>query len=172
MGDSSMEPPQRAQKAKTAKRDQTVAKTTAKNTSRSPVSKFKQSSATRKGLKAGKTSYSGLKTRKNIPVKSVKTKRAIHEYTEIGLQDFAVLLFGEDAVKEVKKKMDVREIWNISTNTTQCNNVIGKSNAETDCWICIHLRNHLQILMKERFLKWNMAGRTLYVIKISLIYVV
>ncbi len=131
-----MEPPQRAQKAKTAKRDQTVAKTTAKNTSRSPVSKFKQSSATRKGLKAGKTSYSGLKTRKNIPVKSVKTKRAIHEYTEIGLQDFAVLLFGEDAVKEVKKKMDVREIWNISTNTTQCNNVIGKSNAETDCWIC------------------------------------
>ena len=138
MGDSSMGPPQRAQKAKTSKREQTVAKTTAKNTSRSPVSKFKQSSATRKGLKAGKTSYSGFKTRKNQSfVKSVKTQKLVHEYTEIGLQDFAILLFGEDAVSEVKKKMDVREIWNISTNTTQCNNVIGSFvNRDTDCWIC------------------------------------
>jgi len=82
----------------------------------------------KKGVKAAKTA-----TRKLTKASKVKT---VHQYTEIGLQDLAVLLFGEEAVKEVKKKMDVREIWNISTNTTQCNNVIGKIAPETDCWIC------------------------------------
>jgi len=82
----------------------------------------------KKGVKAAKTA-----TRKLAKASKVKT---VHQYTEIGLQDLAVLLFGEEAVKEVKKKMDVREIWNISTNTTQCNNVIGKIAPETDCWIC------------------------------------
>jgi len=79
----------------------------------------------------------GVKAAKS-PTRKVHKKqpRTAHEYSEIGLQDLAILLFGEETVKEVKKKMDVREIWNISTNTTQCNNVIGKVNAETPCWIC------------------------------------
>ena len=95
----------------------------------------------RKGLKtlkvAKKPNTSVLATRKIKSKATASTvNRAIHKYSEIGLQDLAILLFGEDAVKEVKKKMDVREIWNISTNTTQCNNVIGKSDANTECWIC------------------------------------
>jgi len=106
----------------------TLAKTQSK-------SKFKQTPKL-KGPKTAKTArFSASKTRK-VSQSVKKTQRAIHEYSEIGLQDFAILLFGEDAVQEVKKKMDVREIWNISTNTTQCNNVIGKNNAETECWIC------------------------------------
>ena len=83
------------------------------------------------GVKAAKNS-----TRKAPKAPQKKKPRTAHEYTEIGLQDLAILLFGEETVHEVKKKMDVREIWNVSTNTTQCNNVIGKVNAETPCWIC------------------------------------
>ena len=91
----------------------------------------------RKGPKTAKkqTPHVSLQTRKNTH-QARKTETFVHKYSEIGLQDLAILLFGEDAVRDVKDKMDVREIWNISTNTTQCNNVIGKSNAETECWIC------------------------------------
>jgi len=81
----------------------------------------------KKGVKAAKTS-----TRRNTK----KQPKTAHQYSEIGLQDLAILLFGEETVHEVKKKMEVRELWNISSNTTQCNNVIGKMTADTDCWIC------------------------------------
>jgi hypothetical protein len=120
----------KATKAKSTKAKAKLGKTQSK-------SKFKQTPMVRKGPKTAKVTrlISAFKTRK-VSQSVKKTQRAIHEYSEIGLQDFAILLFGEDAVREVKKKMDVREIWNISTNTTQCNNVIGRSTPETECWIC------------------------------------
>jgi hypothetical protein len=91
-------------------------------------------------MKAKKANRRTLKVKKGVKAAKTATRKkksmTPHQYTEIGLQDLAILLFGEEAVREVKKKMDVREIWNLSTNITQCNNVIGVVKEDTDCWIC------------------------------------
>jgi hypothetical protein len=53
------------------------------------------------------------------------------------LTKFAKILFSEDAINAVKTKgLGVRDIWEISTPTSQCNNTIGKVVPHTTCWIC------------------------------------
>jgi hypothetical protein len=57
----------------------------------------------------------------------------------IGLTDLAYTIFGKTYVDELISKKIIegpRDIWELSTPTTQCENIIGKTTAETRCWIC------------------------------------
>jgi hypothetical protein len=62
------------------------------------------------------------------------------ELTDIGLTDLANAIFGENYVDELKKNeiiRSVRDIWELSTPTTQCENIIGRVEpGKTPCWIC------------------------------------
>jgi hypothetical protein len=60
------------------------------------------------------------------------------ELVDIGLTDLAYTIFGEKYIAELRAAEIIygpRDIWEISTPTTQCENVIGKSEGAT-CWIC------------------------------------
>lgn len=57
--------------------------------------------------------------------------------TSIGLTKLSRLIFGEETINNlVAKGKSVRDIWEISTPTTQCNNTIGKVKDSDKCWIC------------------------------------
>ena len=55
-----------------------------------------------------------------------------------GLTAIARFIFGDEIIDEViKRKFTVRDIWEFSTPTTQCNNVIDPHVIDkTECWIC------------------------------------
>jgi len=95
-----------------------------------------------KTKKKGSLKPKGPKASKVVTKKTHQQKKpaalSAKDATQIGLTDLAVILFGESAIEEVKKQgMDVRELWNMSTNITQCNNVIGEVVYGTSsCWIC------------------------------------
>jgi hypothetical protein len=55
-----------------------------------------------------------------------------------GLTAIAKFIFGDEVIDEViRRKFTVRDIWEFSTPTTQCNNVIDPHVIDkTECWIC------------------------------------
>jgi hypothetical protein len=60
------------------------------------------------------------------------------ELADINLTALAYSIFGEEYVKELFAKeiiRTVRDIWELSSPTTQCENIVGKSEGAT-CWIC------------------------------------
>ena len=61
------------------------------------------------------------------------------ELTDIGLSELAYTMFGKTYVEELISKKIIdgpRDIWELSSPTTQCENIIGKATGETRCWIC------------------------------------
>ncbi len=62
----------------------------------------------------------------------------------------AQALFGKEAVDAVKaKNIPIREIWELSSPTTQCENTIGKVTSHTKCWICGLSINKFNLGMTE-----------------------
>ena len=55
-----------------------------------------------------------------------------------GLTALARFIFGDEVIDEViRRKFTVRDIWEITTPTIQCNNVIDPQVVnKTECWIC------------------------------------
>jgi hypothetical protein len=61
--------------------------------------------------------------------------RNMNDAMQIRLTDFAKTIFGEDTVKKLMDRgINPRKLWSLSTNITQCNNVIGTHKG--NCWIC------------------------------------
>jgi len=57
--------------------------------------------------------------------------------TSIGLTQLSETIFGKEIINNLKNKgIPVRNIWEISSPTTQCNNIIGKVQNGEKCWIC------------------------------------
>lgn len=59
--------------------------------------------------------------------------------TDLNLTALAYTIFGEKYIRELminKIINTVRDIWELSTPTTQCENIIGKTTSTTKCWIC------------------------------------
>jgi hypothetical protein len=58
--------------------------------------------------------------------------------TEVGATKMAEILFTSRKVDEFKEKtgLTVRQIWEIASTKTQCNNTVGQLGEDTDCWIC------------------------------------
>lgn len=55
---------------------------------------------------------------------------------QIKLKALATLMFGETNVNNMEKVgITPRKLWSLSTNITQCNNVIGTHHGK-NCWIC------------------------------------
>ena len=57
---------------------------------------------------------------------------------EYGLKSLAEKIFGSKVVKILpEKKMSYRDIWELSSPTTQCANTIGNAiDGVSDCWLC------------------------------------
>jgi hypothetical protein len=93
------------------------------------------------------------KVAKTKTLKKKPTPISVNDATQIELTDLANLLFGENIVKQlIKDKVvkNIRELWNISTNTTQCTNVIGNvQNNITPCWICGEVIKDIEGLTAE-----------------------
>lgn len=99
-----------------------------------------------KTKKINKNIKRGPKAAKSVTKKKTlaKAKKPVSidskDATQIGLTDLAVALFGENVVKEILRKKivkNIRELWSISTNTTQCTNAIDDVvYGTTPCWIC------------------------------------
>ena len=58
--------------------------------------------------------------------------------TEIGATRMAELIFGSSVVDEFKENtgLSVRQIWEIASTKTQCNQTAGKLKENNICWIC------------------------------------
>jgi hypothetical protein len=59
--------------------------------------------------------------------------------TDINLTALSYTIFGEKYIRELMSNgiiNTVRDIWELSTPTTQCENIIGKTKSDTKCWIC------------------------------------
>jgi hypothetical protein len=56
---------------------------------------------------------------------------------DYGLKTLAEQLFGSSVISVIKnKKMTYRDIWELSSPTTQCANTIGAAQADSVCWLC------------------------------------
>ena len=74
-----------------------------------------------------------------IGAKSKKfTMKKGDSLTQIGLTALAKEIFGKETVEMLKKhNFSARDIWEMSSPTTQCNNTVGKIEYDkTQCWIC------------------------------------
>jgi len=90
---------------------------------------------------SGRSTLSKSKSSKISGPKWSKTRSNNGEDVERRvLTKYAKILFGEEVVNELKvRKLRVRDIWELTTPTIQCNNTIGIVTPETRCWICDEL---------------------------------
>jgi hypothetical protein len=59
------------------------------------------------------------------------------ESGDYGLKTLAEQLFGSSVISVIKnKKMTYRDIWELSSPTTQCANTIGATQDDSVCWLC------------------------------------
>ena len=58
--------------------------------------------------------------------------------TNVGATKMATLLFGSKPIEQFKQDtgLTVRQIWEIASTKTQCNQTVGKLKDDTKCWIC------------------------------------
>jgi hypothetical protein len=68
---------------------------------------------------------------------------------DYGLKTLAEKLFGTKVLEIVKnKKMTYRDIWELSSPTTQCANTIGAAQADSGCWLCGFVINDKILALK------------------------
>ena len=97
------------------------------------------------GISRKKTVLPRSRSKLDLPTGKIATKRVAsrtqkrgESLAQIGLTTLAEQVFGKDAVGILKKNnFSARDIWEMSTPTTQCNNTIGAIEyGKTECWIC------------------------------------
>lgn len=123
--------------------------------------KTAKKSSRRNAVSMRKPPQSAARLEEELHKKRVTQKRrlSLAEGEEAGLTQMAKWVFGEDVQEKLQrvacsdvdntiKKDKIRKIWELSTPTTQCHNVIGPVHGNTECWIC-----GLGIVSNENFLR-------------------